>query len=144
MAENWGNLSVFSCYLVEDTSLTTAQLTLLTSSLKRAHVSGTDKTLTFLKVGVCLLTIKYLLSGSIKIPMSIRIIIALLLILDDIIRLVKVQIILSQVRHPEKLSWSDFILFVRQLSFLKYVSRFIDGVVIAVFLSKDILFGRIN
>lgn len=63
----------------------------------------TDKTLTFLKVEVCLLTIKYLLSGSIKIPMSIRIIIALLLILDDIIRLVKVQVILSQVRHPEKL-----------------------------------------
>lgn len=63
----------------------------------------TDKTLTFRKVGVCLLTIKYLLSGSVKIPMSIRIIRALFLILDDIIRLVKVQVILSQVRHPEKL-----------------------------------------
>lgn len=49
-----------------------------------------------------ILNIKYLLSRSIKTSIGIRIIIMLLLIINSIIRLVKIGVKLVQVWHPEK------------------------------------------
>ena len=49
-----------------------------------------------------ILNIKYLLSRSIKISIGIRIIITLLLIINGIIRLVKIGVKLFQIWHPEK------------------------------------------
>lgn len=46
--------------------------------------------------------IRYLLSRSIKISIGIGVITTLLLILNGIIRLVKIRVKLSQVWHPEK------------------------------------------
>ena len=87
------------------------------------------------------LHVKYLLSRSIKISTGIRIVTSLLLIINGVIRLVKVRVKLSPVWHPEKYEWKMEKIRSNKISFEVFTGS-IDNMIMAGFLLENKVFSE--